>query len=343
MKSLKRAIQTKLNKLLAYFGYKSSEQAFHYIYDGTNNCSIKITGYDCSRWNISIPEMIGNRPVTSIKEFAFSRCTILRSITFPFSITSIGYMAFNRCKNLRSIALPCHITTIEDGTFYDCENLRNIEIPDVVTSIGHSAFQGCARLTSFIIPNGVTFIKDKTFAGCTNLESVVIPDSVTSIGECVFSGCYSLKNITIPNSVTSIGEGAFFECISLEDFKVGADNRFYSAENGVLFNKRKTRLIVYPAKKEGGYTIPETVKTIGARAFWRCNNLTSITIPDSVINIDDSAFYGCRDLKEIYFKGHAPWLGKDVFSYTSPIIYFRSGMSRWSQQFGGCQTALWKS
>ena len=48
-------------------------------------------------------------------------------------------------------------------------------------------------------------------------------------------------------------------------------------------------------------TIPNSVMTIGNSAFSHCSSLTSITIPDSVTKIGCMAFYRCKNLKE--FKG----------------------------------------
>lgn len=47
-------------------------------------------------------------------------------------------------------------------------------------------------------------------------------------------------------------------------------------------------------------TTPYTLVSIGARAFWKCNNLKSITIPSSVTSIGESAFSGCTGLSAFY-------------------------------------------
>ena len=43
-------------------------------------------------------------------------------------------------------------------------------------------------------------------------------------------------------------------------------------------------------------TIPDSVTSIGGRAFYNCTGLTSITIPDSVTSIGGSAFDNCDSL-----------------------------------------------
>jgi len=49
--------------------------------------------------------------------------------------------------------------------------------------------------------------------------------------------------------------------------------------------------------------IPDSVTTIGERAFSSCTNLQSVTIPDSVTTIGDYAFYECTNLQSVIFNG----------------------------------------
>ena len=53
------------------------------------------------------------------------------------------------------------------------------------------------------------------------------------------------------------------------------------------------RNCMYQPDSEGHVTIPNSVTSIGDRAFYECTSLTSVTIPSSVTGIGDNAFHGC--------------------------------------------------
>ena len=192
-----------------------------------------------------------------------------------------------------------------DSPFYYNSSVKTVIIENGVTSIGKHAFQGCASLISITILNSVTSIGDSAFYNCTSLTNITIPNSVTSISRHTFCNCTSLKSVTIPNSVTSIGSSVFYNCTSLTSIEVSGNNKNYSSLDGVLFNKDKSELIVYPAgKTDSEYAIPNSVTSIGYGAFYACTSLANITIPSSVTSIGNHAFYNCTSLTSIEVSGN---------------------------------------
>ena len=125
------------------------------------------------------------------------------------------------------------------------------------------------------------------YSGVVNIPESVTYDGetypVTSIGESAFSSCKGLTSVTIPNSVTSIGTLAFGYCSGLTEINVDENNTAYSSIDGVVFNKSQTELVCYPGGKQGAYTIPNSVTSIGSKAFSGCSGLTSVTINSNAI------------------------------------------------------------
>ena len=172
--------------------------------------------------NAEITNLVIPNSVTSIGDWAFSRCSGLTSVTIPNSVTSIGDYTFYVCSGLTSVTIGNSVTSIGNGAFAGCSGLTSITIPNSVTSIEYGAFSGCSGLTSVTIPNSVTSIGNYAFSSCSGLTSVTIPNSVTSIGSGAFYNCKNLTSVTIPNSVTSIGSEAFYKCTGLTSVTIGS-------------------------------------------------------------------------------------------------------------------------
>ncbi|GHT19082.1 hypothetical protein AGMMS4957_02580 [Bacteroidia bacterium] len=287
--------------------------------------------------------------VTSIEEDAFYRCSGLTgALTIPDGVTSIGKSAFEGCSGLTgALTIPDGVTSIENSAFYDCRGLTGaLTIPNSVTSIGAYAFAYCSGLTGALtIPDGVTSIGREAFSGCSGLTgALTIPDGVIWIGEEAFYACSGLTSVTIPDGVTSIGDRAFTWCVSLTAINVDGANTKYSSVDGVLYNKNQTALVCYPVGKQGAFTIPNSVTSIGAYAFYGCSGrLTSVTIPDGVTSIGkaafsdcsgltgaltipngvtsigDMAFYGCRGLTSVTIGNSVTSIGNNAFECRGPL------------------------
>jgi len=182
-----------------------------------------------------------------------------------------------------------------------------------VTEIGKEAFKEVEFLTSITIPDSVTSIGEWAFTSCTGLTNITIPDSVTTISEGAFWHCAKLTSITIPNSVTYIGKYAFGNCVELTNIEVDKNNKNYKSVNGVLFAATENKLVRFPVGRNGKYTIPYSITSIGSGAFHGCENLTSIAIPHGVTSIGSEAFCGCENLISITIPRSVTSIGSQAF------------------------------
>ncbi len=154
----------------------------------------------------------------------------------------------------------------------------------------------------------VTSIDLYAFSEREGITSVTIPDCVTEISNGAFSNCTGLKTVKIGKGVVKFADAVFLGCSSLEKIEVSADNTVLTSDDdGVLYNKDKTELILYPAKSAASsYTVKDGVKVIKASAFMGSANLKTLIISDSVEEIGKNAFLGSVNLGTVV-------IGKSVF------------------------------
>ena len=258
-----------------------------------------------------------------IGSYAFEDCSSLTSIAIPEGVTSIGERAFEDCESLQyNVKDNLNYLGNETNPYLYLSGVTSQDITSAIIDnsckfIGSHAFCWCSSLTSVVIGDSVTSIGYSVFRGCSSLTSIVIPDSVTSIGSDAFIACRSLTSIVIPDSVTSIGDLAFYYCSSLTNIEVDKNNANYKSIDGNLYSKDGKTLIQYAiGKTKTSFVIPDSVTSIGERAFEDCDGLTSVVIGDSVTSIGKMAFYGCDSL-EYNVKDNLKYLGNE----TNPYLY----------------------
>ena len=93
-------------------------------------------------------------------------------------------------------------------------------------------------------------------------ESITIPDSVETIGESALNNIYGLKTVVLGKGVKYLDITMFAYCSQLERITVSAENPYYCDLDGVVYNKDKNTLVVYPLAKGNSYTVPATVTNI---------------------------------------------------------------------------------
>ena len=112
-------------------------------------------------YDITIPTMLGDHPVTAIGDWAFDSSDYLTGVTIPDSVTSIGKSAFYRCYALTTLSLGENIEKIGSYAFAECRHLTNVTIPEKVETIEPYTFGWCLDLKYITLPAGLTSFKDR--------------------------------------------------------------------------------------------------------------------------------------------------------------------------------------
>ena len=330
----------------------------------------KITGIPDRTFSgcTSLSDISFSENIVSVGSSAFKECSALKTVILPDSLTYIGNNAFYGCSGLTRLNIPKNVNVIDNGafshctgltemtvpqgvasindwTFSYCSNLTKVSIPDSVTSIGGAAFERCSNLAGIVIPGSVVSVGYGAFYYCTALTDVVIPHGVTSVGHNAFANCTNLAGISVSDTVSSIGEYAFAYCPNLTNISVSDGNLNYASENGVLFNKNKTKLLVCPCGKQGEYTIPDGVTAVESYAFAYCVGLTHITVPDSVASIKTDSLAGCDNLTlcgnsnsyaaAYAAENHIPFVAIDLISEQKSVSFLTVTLSATSFTYSG--------
>lgn len=282
-----------------------------------------------------------------VEDEAFCRCRELETLKFPKGTLSVGSKAFMDCTSLIWADFPNSVETIGDSVFDSCLKLEYFDVPSKTSHIGNTVFYNCPALYEIRViegnkyytsENGVLFNKKQTeliqYPADKLERDYVIPDRVTTIAWYAFYRCSELEVVFIPKKVTSIGYQAFGCCAKLSDIYVNEDNKNYADIEGVLFDKEGLELIQYPSGRndEPDYEIPDGTVSIYPYAFY-CAQPEKITFPETLRSIGVGAFYRCRQLKTLVLSGNVEKIGEEVFFCCDNLtgITYRGTADKWGQ------------
>lgn len=258
------------------------------VFNGINSCyKLKSVG------DISHCESIG--------DYAFSNCSSLTSVDLS-SCKTIGNYSFSGCSVLESVGSVKLLTNIPEYAFNGCSNLQNIDLSNC-TSVGSAAFSGCSKIKHLNL-NKCAYISSNAFSNC-GFENIDLSATKT-IEEYAFNGCKNLTKVTGVKLIKSLPAGTFSSCNKLSSIdlstieSLGASCMSRTAlERVVLPNLKSWDYGVFEdCKKLKSVTFPVAIANIPARAFWNCENLSTIDLSHCSI-IGGGAFYNCTSLTNL--------------------------------------------
>ncbi len=259
------------------------EDGYGYTYRFVTRDTIEITSYSGYETEVVVPATIDGYTVVGIQSFH----------------TTEGYSDPNVV--VRKVTLPDTVTYIADDAFYDSDDW---------SAKTHSA------LREIVLPQSLKTIGKNAFYHNYYLQKIDIPAGVTEIGRGAFASCSNLNEITIRGENTLLHGGAFGE---KSGYSVGAfAGKLRELHQQWLYDDSASDFFIWQGQlldyrgTSKMPVIPDTVKVIGASAFWR-SDITGVTIPSSVKLIGASAFYECASLTSVDIPGSVERIDNNAF------------------------------
>ena len=223
----------------------------------------------------------------------FMSCSHLRSVVLPERTRLIGDNAFRYCNNLEEVRMPRDVRSIGDHAFGGCYALNRISLSDAVETLGEGCFESCSSLRNLDLPRTLREIGPSCFKD-TKMTQLNLPRNLTFLGQNALNNM-PITSLYIP-AATKIGNNYPGYLPNLTEFVVESGSRYYTYENGALFDASGEVLLLYPPKRGGAYTVPNGVKSISASAF-AGTTLISVTMPSSVNKMGAGVFSNCKYLQ----------------------------------------------
>ena len=310
-------------------------------------------------FTVTVPAEYNGLPVTEIENKGFANRMFLTEVKMPNTIKKIGDEAFAN-TGITTITMPSTVEEIGKYAFGSCKYLEEVVIlddfsgwydisfskgdilDDVVTAYSYDIYSSnpvhlgatlkikngetTIETDEIIVPGSVEKIGVAQLYGF-NVNQITIEEGVKEIGEGAFAFVKSANKITLPNSLQKIGASAF-NSIEVSEIQLGEGLEII--EKDAFYGSTITKI-----------TIPDSVTSIGMRAFQNCADLktvqlgsglekissymfadsgiTEITIPENVLEISSFAFVGALSLKTVNFSEGLEKISDNAFAECSAL------------------------
>ena len=293
---------------------------------------------------------------------AFENSEYLKAVILPNGLESIDSYALNGCSALEYIYCDgteedyefTAVAGANDGFSLDKIYYYSEENPNKRGGFWHYNEEGepevwdvyAKGLTYKLNDDGESYSLQST-AGTDRLN-VIIPETyeglpVTGILDDAVGFSDRVAFLDIPKTVTYIDPNAFYMGMVLMSITVDEENEYYSAENGILYNKDKTTLLRVPINnqlKDNTLVVPEGVTEIAPRAVFYVRRAYYVELPSTIKTIGKGAFASCRDLETIIFPEGLETIGVAAFenAFTMTEIYIPDSVTEIGKfAFSGCE------
>ena len=258
---------------------------------------ITLTAYVGDSKNVTIPNTIEGKKVTSFSYDTFSGNEEIESITIPANIESIPDGAFYGCTSLKQFISHNSKYTFSNGflfynhTDYDSHLTTVVSNSNIISNTDQNSSNYNAKIDGAVTEYQVDYEVHKSVICCTkNSQYITVPEGVDDIAPYAFAGHDKMTHIILPAGIKRIGELAFWDCTELRGMSMtesGGDVSEFNIPYGTVAIEKAAFVGCYSIRN---VNFPNTLEVIAEYAFANGMNLKSVYIPPSVKIIGEYAF-----------------------------------------------------
>lgn len=246
--------------------------------------------------NIVVPARVAGMKVTRIdfdtNDSPDTARNAIQSLSIPDTVTSLS--GFKNCKNLKTVTGGKNVTTTEFGTFAGTEYKAAAVKKDKYGAFYfNNTLLSCnGKIRKLVIRDGATIMSQEVLKN-QKIESITFSKTFKDFGAAWDKDYDGLSRVWVDSD--------FRKTRTLKEIKVDKDNPYYTAKDGVLYNKDMTKLIWYPCCKEDRiFTVPDSVTRLERNCFFGNSSLFYVKLPDGLKSIERLSFSHLSNLKSVY-------------------------------------------
>ena len=261
-----------------------------------NNTEIKAIAKDAFRINTGIKSVdLSGSSIKFIDDYAFSESS-LAVINLPTCLERFGESVFNKCSALENIDLSdTGVTELSVNLFNDSA-IKKISFPKIIENSTEDTSEKETNKNK---------VSETSEAKTTEAKTSETTDSQVTENTTEADGTEQpiKEPDVISEGITVIGYGAFNNCKNLTDIDLGT--KLVTISDYAFAGTGLKKIV-----------LPDSLETIGMRAFSNCTNLESVTFGKTIQSVGDEAFVKCEKLLKLTIPKSMQSIGKKAFGYT---------------------------
>ena len=283
-----------------------------------------------------LPEDDSKVAVKALVDNSIQHVTFSTNVTNPdndqtYLVAKIADNCFKDNATITSVTLPPSLISIGASAFYNCKNLQTISLNDGLEFIGEKAFAHDSLVTGTLtIPSSVTSIGTSAFYNFSKIEKIdVLPQMPPAIGASIFTALAPQVSIWIPCNTYDLYAKAWkaYESIFVDQCLFSDGTYTYQVlpeDNSKVAVKALVDNSIQHVTFSTNVTNPDNDQTylvakIADNCFKDNATITSVTLPPSLISIGASAFYNCKNLQTISLNDGLEFIGEKAFAHDSLV------------------------